>query len=96
MKMIAGRVKNGVVVLQRGARLPEGAEVNVVPRKSPVIRVATRQQRVVFPLVSSKKPGSIHLTGERIAEILDQEDVAAYCRFVHDTTGDGRNAVDSD
>ena len=77
MKAIPGRVRNGVVVLQRGTRLPEGAAVTVVPRKSPVIRVATRQRRAVFPLVPSKKPGSIRLTGDQIADILLEQGVSS-------------------
>jgi hypothetical protein len=77
MKTIPGRVRNGVVVLKSGTRLPEGTAVTVVPRKSPIIRVATRQRRVVFPLIPSKKPGSIRLTGERIAQILLEQDVSS-------------------
>lgn len=77
-KTISGRVKNGVVVLEKGARLPEGAAVTVVPGKAPVIRVAKRQRPVVFPLVRSKHPGTLHLTNERIAEILEQEDIARF------------------
>jgi hypothetical protein len=76
MKTIAGRVKNGVVVLEGGTRLPEGAAVTVVPRKSPLIRVAKRQRRIVFPLIPSNKPGSLDLTGERIAEILLEQDAS--------------------
>jgi hypothetical protein len=34
-------------------------------------------KRIQLPLVRSDRPGSIHLTGERIAEILDQEDIAS-------------------
>jgi hypothetical protein len=78
MKTILGRVRNGVVVLEPGARLPEGTEVTVVPRRSPVIRVATRQRRVVLPLVPSKHPGTLHLTNDDIARILQEEDVASY------------------
>ena len=78
MKAIPGRVRNGVVVLKKGARLPEGAAVTVVPRQSPVIRVTKRQRRVVFPLVRSKHPGWLHLTNERIAEILQEEDIASF------------------
>jgi len=77
MKTIPGRVRNGVVVLKSGTRLPEGAAVTVMPGKVPIIRVATRQRRVVFPLVPSKKPGSLRLTGERIAEILLEQDVSS-------------------
>ena len=79
MKTIPGRVRNGVVILKSWTRLPEGAAVTVVPRKSPIIRVATRQRRVVFPLVPSEKPGSIRLTGKGIAEILEHEELAPLC-----------------
>jgi hypothetical protein len=71
---ITGRVQNGVVVLEGGSTLPDGMPVSVVPRVSPVIRVAKRQRRVVLPLVPSQNPGSVDLTGERIAEILDKQD----------------------
>jgi hypothetical protein len=74
---IPGRVQNGVVVLEKGATLPEGTAVSVVPRRAPTIRVARRQRRVLLPLVPSAKPGSIDLTGERIAEILDEQDAAS-------------------
>ena len=72
--VIPGRVRNGVVVLEGGSTLPEGMAVSVVPRVAPVIRVARRQRRVVLPLVPSEDPGSVQLTGERIAEILDEQD----------------------
>jgi hypothetical protein len=71
---IRGRVQNGVVVLEGGSTLPDGMAVSVVPRVSPVMRVARRQRRVVLPLVPSANPGSVDLTGERIAEILDEQD----------------------
>jgi hypothetical protein len=71
---IPGRVQNGVVVLEGTSTLPEGMAVSVVPRVAPVIRVARRQRRVVLPLVPSPNPGSVDLTGERIAEILDEQD----------------------
>jgi len=76
MKRIPGRVRNGVVVLKKGTRLAEGAAVTVVPRKSPVIRVATQQWGVVFPLVRSKHPATLRLTNKRVAEILEEKDVA--------------------
>jgi hypothetical protein len=37
---------------------------------------AVGRKRVSFPLVRSTQPGSVHLTNERIAEILDEEDAA--------------------
>jgi len=72
---IHGRVEGGVVVLEGESTLPEGMAVSVVPRASPVIRVAKQQRRVVLPLVPSHKPGSVDLTAERIAEILQEQDV---------------------
>ena len=74
---IPGRIQNGVVVLDGSASLPEGAEVTVTLRTKPVIRVAKKQKRVEFPLVPSSAPGSIHLTNEMIADILDSEDASS-------------------
>jgi hypothetical protein len=67
---IPGRIAGGVVVLEGDSTLPEGTPVSVISRVSPVIRVSKRRKRVVLPLVPSKKPGSVDLTSERIAEIL--------------------------
>jgi hypothetical protein len=70
---IPGRVHNGVVILEGGPALPEGTPVTV----SCGVRVWHRlgkKKRVKFPLVGSKHPGSVRLTGQRIAEILDEED----------------------
>jgi hypothetical protein len=72
---ISGHVQNGVVVFDGRVTLPEGAAVTVRLRSTPVIRVAKHQKRVEFPLVPSSAPGSIELTNERIAEILDEEDI---------------------
>jgi hypothetical protein len=71
---IPGRVQNGVVVLEGESTLPEGTLVSVVSRSSPVIRVAKQQRPVVLPLVRSGEPGSVDLTSEQIAEILDEQD----------------------
>lgn len=72
---IHGHVEGGVVVLDGESTLPDGTAVIVVPRGSPAIRVARRQRRVVLPLVPSDKPGSVDLTGDRIAAILLEQDV---------------------
>ena len=72
---LSGVVHNGVVVLEAGRSLPEGAHVTVsceVPTGA-----APKKRRVEFPLVRSKRPGSLHLTGKQIAEFLDEEDVPA-------------------
>ena len=73
---IPGRVRNGVVVFEKGASLPEGAAVVVVyPAASPESQ-PPQQKRVQFPLVRSAQPGSIDLTNDRIAENLDDQDPA--------------------
>lgn len=70
---ISGCVQNGVVVLQGGVSLPEGAAVAVVyPAQAP----PAQRKRVLFPLVRSAQPGSVDLTKERIAELLDADDAA--------------------
>jgi hypothetical protein len=73
---IPGRIRNGVVVLEGGETLPEGTAVSVVPRAAPLIRVAKRQRRVLLPLVPSKRPGSVRLSAERIAELLEEDDLS--------------------
>ncbi len=72
---VFGRIQNGVVVFDAPNALPEGALVRVLLDNSPSIRVAGNPQRVEFPLVPSDAPGSVHLTNDRIAEILEDEDV---------------------
>jgi len=74
---IPGRIQNGVVVLQTRNGLPEGAAVTVSLRSSPVIRVSPIRKRVDLPFVQSDQPGTLELTNDRIAEILEAEDVAA-------------------
>lgn len=73
--VIPGRIKNGVVILDGGPSLPDGTVVSVscdlpAPEKPP------SGARVTFPLVRSKRPGTLHLTAERVAELLDEEDVS--------------------
>ncbi|HUG69653.1 MAG TPA: hypothetical protein VMM76_18020 [Pirellulaceae bacterium] len=72
---IAGRVQNGVIVLEEGVVLPEGADVRVVCSAGPVIHVSRNRKRVQLPLVKSDRPGTLELTSERIAEILEAEDI---------------------
>ena len=65
------------MVLEGNSKLPEGAAV-IVSYPAPAERVpAVEKKRVQFPLVRSAHPGSVHLTGERIADILDEEDAPA-------------------
>jgi len=71
---IRGRVHNGVVVLDAGTALPEGVRVRVVVEPSKPKIVTTPGE---LPIVQGGEPGSIPLTNERIAEILEEEDLAA-------------------
>ena len=72
---IPGHVQNGVVVLDGGATLAEGTKV-VVFQLSRVDQGSQPERKSVeLPLVSSGEPGSIHLTNERICEILGEEDL---------------------
>ena len=74
---VRGQVRNGVVVLEEGSTLPEGAAVAVVyPAPSPKSQ-SPACKRIRFPLVHSAQPGSINLTNEHVAEILDEEDAAS-------------------
>jgi hypothetical protein len=72
---IQGRVHHGAVILENGICLPEGAAVCVVyplPNKTP----PGTKKRIELPLVHCDRPGSVPLTNQRIAEILDAEDTA--------------------
>ena len=74
--IIHGRVQNGVVLLQDGSVLPEGAAVTVTyPALSSAVP-ATQKNRVQVPLVRTGEPGSVQLTGAQIADILDEEDAS--------------------
>jgi hypothetical protein len=67
---IPGRVKNGVVILEDETMLADGTPVTVVYPRVRIRRKPGKKKRVKFPLVRSEHPGSLHLTNERIAEIL--------------------------
>jgi hypothetical protein len=77
---IRGRVRNGVVVLEDGHSLPEGTIVTVsYTSPEPTTTLTPKSaHRVQFPLVPSESPGSIDLTAERISELLEDDDLAAY------------------
>jgi hypothetical protein len=75
---IPGHVHNGVVVLEGGVSLPEGTAVVVscaaLPKKQ---AAAGSRRRVQLPLVRSDRPGSRTMTADRVAELLEEEDVSA-------------------
>ena len=73
---IKGHVRRGVVVLEGGVTLPEGTPVTV---SCDVTAEAKRPAGtpVQFPLVHSKQPGTLRLTGQKVAELLEEEDVSS-------------------
>lgn len=74
---IHGVVQNGVVVPANGTLLPEGASVRIVAPEIVSAETPTRQGRIKLPLVHCVQPGTVHLTNDRIGELLDEEDAAA-------------------
>jgi hypothetical protein len=74
--ILHGRFENGVVVLQEGVSLPDGSEVTViVPATGPA--PAKCDARVMLPLVPSGAPGSLKLSSEKIAELLNRDDLSS-------------------
>src|SRR5262245_12844232 len=67
---VPGHVRDGVVVLDGNPNLPEGAVVTVSYPATASAPPAGERKRVQFPLLHSAQPGSVHLTNDRIAEIL--------------------------
>ena len=73
--IIQGHVHQGVVVLAGNQKLPEGVEVTVICPSVPSHAEERPKRPIRLPLVPSDNPGSLHLTAERIAEILEEEDL---------------------
>jgi hypothetical protein len=74
--IIPGRVRNGVVILDGGATLPEGVAVSISYPALGTSAPMRDKRRIQVPLVRCEQPGSVQLTGERIAEILNEEDAS--------------------
>ncbi len=73
--IITGRIQNGVVVLESGIHLPEGCLVQVVCAP-PAFVQRPEAARVRVPLVPSKRPGSVNLTGAQISKLLEDDNAA--------------------
>jgi hypothetical protein len=72
---IQGHVQNGVVILDSNVSLPEGADVCVVyVPEAP--KPSAEKVRIELPLIRSKNPGSLHLTNDMIAEILNDQEIS--------------------
>jgi hypothetical protein len=74
---IRGRIHNGVVVLEGELSLPEGTMATVSYPVAPSTQPPEVRRRVQLPLVRSDHPGSLRLTAERVAELLEDDDVCA-------------------
>ena len=74
---IQGRVHHGVVVLEGEPELPEGMVVTVSFPDPPHLEPPAPRQRVSLPLIGSDRPGSLRLTAERVAEILEDDEFSA-------------------
>ena len=72
--VIAGHVQNGVVVLDGGAALPEGAVVAISYPSPETTQPVGGSGRIEVPLVHTGQPGSIRSDRKQIAEILDEEE----------------------
>ena len=72
---LRGQIRNGKIVLEGHDVLPDGAEVVVDVRES--APQGNRSDKVQFPLFHSKNPGSLDLSNQRIAEILEDEELSA-------------------
>jgi hypothetical protein len=69
-------------VLDGGATLPEGTAVTVWGAGVRIWRKPGKKKPVRFPLVRSEQPGTLKLTNQRIAEILQEEDLASISPFL--------------
>jgi hypothetical protein len=72
---VQGRIHNGVVVPERELSLPEGTVVTVVYQVAPAPKPPDSGRRVRLPMVRSDRPGHLHLDAERVAELLNDDDV---------------------
>jgi hypothetical protein len=72
---IRGVVHNGVVVLDGELELPEGTVVSIIYPLSPPNVPADLRRKINLPWVPSDRPGSLDLTTERLADLLEDDDV---------------------
>ena len=72
---IQGRVHNGVVVPEQELSLPEGTLATVVYPVAQATKLPDSGRRARLPMVRSDRPGSLQLDAERVAELLQDDDV---------------------
>ena len=64
-----------MVVIEGNHLLPEGARVIVVVESDADLEA--KQAPVRFPIFHSKNPGTLELSGNRVSEILDDEEISS-------------------
>jgi hypothetical protein len=74
---INGLVQNGVVIFPEGQSLPEGMRVTVSCSLPPSKTAGKAKHRISLPLVPSVNPGTLQMTAERVAELLEEPDVSS-------------------
>lgn len=74
---LTGHVQNGVVVLPGGTDLPNGMAVTVSTIDPDIVIHPGPRVRVQLPLLRSDNPGSLNLTNQMIADLLEADDVLA-------------------
>jgi hypothetical protein len=74
--ILTGRVENGVVILNDPLALPNGAEVTVIAPTAKPISPSSAQKRVKLPLVPSSQPGSLKLSNDDVAALLEQDEIS--------------------
>jgi hypothetical protein len=74
--VIPGRVQDGVIILQGSVSLPEGTTVSVFYPGPAAAGQANPKRRVQLPLVPSEQPGTLNLTSDRVAELLEDDDLS--------------------
>lgn len=72
-----GHIQNGVVVFD-GPAFPEGTAVTIALRNIEPKSAAASKSRIEFPLVRSRNPGSVNLSCETVAALLEADDIAAF------------------
>jgi hypothetical protein len=75
---LTGHIENGTIIIDTGSMPPDGSriEIHVLEAHPPQLNKSAKQ-RIQFPLINSRDPGTIHLTNEQIARIFDEEDLLA-------------------
>jgi len=77
---IEGVVRDGVVVLDKNARLPEGTRVLVSAAPTVTSRGEIVKKPGELPIVRGGALGTVDLTNERFHEIIEAEDREAVRR----------------